>query len=327
MAATPWVDKYRPRRFNEVVGNKKTLWLLSNLVKKKVSIPNLLICGPSGCGKTMCVDILCKAVIRDNRDARILRLTSFDERGIDNIRTTVKNFARGRVRSEPNPSIEKIVVLDEADSMMPGAFQALRRIMEVYSNTTRFIIVCNNSTKIIEPIQSRCAILRFSKIEDEQLRLRIRQVCDMASVEYDLEGVRALARVADGDVRSAINSLSSTVSAFQRVTEDNVYKTCDSPQPAKIIEIVQLLSNEKDFVRACRKLRDICDEGYSPTDILSSFFKSLSQIEVEESQRVEITKSIGSTQARVLGGASTYLQLVAMLWNITNIKKKFGKHY
>lgn len=326
MAATPWVDKYRPRRFNEVVGNKKTLWLLSNLVNKKVSIPNLLICGPSGCGKTICVDILCKRVISDNHDARILRLTSFDERGIDNIRTTVKNFARGRVRSEPNPSIEKIVVLDEADSMTPGAFQALRRIMEVYSNTTRFIIVCNNSTKIIEPIQSRCAILRFSKIGDEQICLRIRQVCHMANVEYDLEGVGALACVADGDMRSAINSLSSTVSAFQQVTADNVYKTCDSPQPAKIFEILQLLGNEKDYVQACRRLKNICDEGYSPTDILSSFFKSLSRIEIEESQRVEIAKSIGSTQARVLGGASTYLQLVAMLWNITNIQKKIGTH-
>lgn len=317
MTSMPWIEKYRPRCFEEVVGNKKTLRLLSNIVQKKVSIPNLLICGPSGCGKTICVDILCKEVISDNRDARILRLSSFDERGIDNVRTTVKNFARGRVKTEPNPSIEKIVVLDEADSMNPGAFQALRRIMEVYSHTTRFIIVCNNSTKIIEPIQSRCAILRFSKIEDGELRLRIRQVCDMASVEYDLEGIEALACVADGDMRNAINSLASTVSGFQRVTVENVYKTCDSPQPVKIVEILALLPDKENFVVACRKLRALCDEGYPPTDILSGFFKTLPRMHLGEAQRVDIAKAIGLTQARVLRGASTYLQLVAMLWSIT----------
>lgn len=319
MATAPWVEKYRPRGFNEVVGNKKSVQLLSNLAEKRVSIPNLLICGPSGCGKTACVDILCNAVIPENRDTRILRLSSFDERGIDNVRTTIKNFARGRVRTEPTPTIAKIVVLDEADSMTSGAFQALRRIMEVYSSTTRFIIVCNNSTKIIEPIQSRCAILRFSKVDDAQLRLRIRTVCDMAGVEYDLDGVGALACVADGDVRSAINSLGSIVSGFRRVTSENVYKTCDSPQPAKIVNIVDLLKKKEDYVEACRRLKELCGEGYSPTDIITSFFRTLSVIDVGELQRIEIAKAIGLAQTRVLGGASTYLQLAAMLWSIAKV--------
>ncbi|CAM9103016.1 unnamed protein product, partial [Ectocarpus sp. 4 AP-2014] len=319
MTAQPWVEKYRPLCFSEVVGNKKSISLLSNLAAKRVSIPHLLICGPSGCGKTVCVDILCNTMIPENRGARMLRLSSFDERGIDNVRTTVKNFARGRVGTEPTPTIAKIVVLDEADSMTPGAFQALRRIMDVYSSTTRFIIVCNNSTKIIEPIQSRCAILRFSKVDDAQLRLRIRQVCDMAGVEYDPGGIGALACVADGDVRSAINSLASIVSGFRRLTSENVYRTCRSPQPAKIVDIVDLLRNKGGYVEACRKLRGLCGEGgegYSPTDILSSFFKALSVIDVRESQRIEIAKVIGLVQNRVLSGASSYLQLAAMLWSI-----------
>lgn len=158
-------------------------------------------------------------------------MSSFDERGIDAVRTTIKNFARGRVKTEENPVLEKIMILDAADSMTPGAFQALRRIMEVYSNTTRFIIVCNNSTKIIEPIQSRCAILRFSKVEDRHISARLRQICDVAGVKYEIDGIEALACVADGDVRSAINNLSSTVSAFNEVTAKSVYKTCDIPQP------------------------------------------------------------------------------------------------
>lgn len=316
MTAKPWIEKYRPLRFGDVVGNKKSIQLLSSLADKRVPIPNLLICGPPGCGKTVCVDILCNTVIPENRGARILRLSSFDERGIDNVRTSIKNFARGRVSTETTPAIAKIVVLDEADSMTSGAFQALRRIMDVYSRTTRFIIVCNNSTKIIEPIQSRCAILRFSKVDDAQLRLRIRQVCDMAGVEYDLDGIGALACVADGDVRSAINSLGSIVSGFRTITSENVYKTCDSPQPAKIVNIVDLLKNKRDYVEACRRLQELCGEGYAPTDILSSFFKALSVIDVRESQRIEMAKVIGLVQTRVLSGASTYLQLAAMLWSI-----------
>lgn len=313
---THWVDKYRPLDFSEVVGNKKTVQILSNLVEKERAIPNLLICGPPGCGKTVCVDILCKKIVKQDRGSRILQMSSFDETGIDAVRTTIKNFASGKVKTEEKAILDKIVVLDEADSITPGAFQALRRIMEVHSSTTRFIFVCNNSTKIIEPIQSRCAILRFSKVECRHLCSRVRQVCDVAGVEYDIGGIEALACVADGDVRSAINSLSSTVSGFGKVTAENIYKTCDTPQPAKIAEIIEILRNKNDFVRACRKLKNLCDEGYSPTDIVSSFFKTLSAIDVGESQRMEIAKVIGLAQTRVLRGVSTYLQLAAMLWHI-----------
>lgn len=316
--ATPWVDKYRPCEFEDVVGNPKTVQILRNLVDhRRGAIPNLLICGPSGCGKTLCVDILCQRIVHDNRESRILRLGSFDERGIDDIRTTVKNFARGRVRTEHNPSIQKIVVLDEADSITPGAFQALRRIMESHSNTTRFILVCNNSTKIIEPIQSRCAILRFSRVDDGPLCSRMSTICDTAGIEYTWDGVQALAAVADGDVRKGINSLSSTASAFHGVTGENVYKTCDTPRPATIVEIVDMLrADTKNFPRACTRMRELCDEGYSPTDIVSTFVKSLSHVNVDDVQRVEIAKVIGLTHATMLNGTSTYLQLTAMMWSI-----------
>lgn len=317
--AAPWVDKYRPLDFNEVVGNTKTVQLLCNLAENAAPIPNLLVCGPPGCGKTLCVDLLCEKLIEENRDNRILRSSSFDDRGVDSVRTTIKNFARGKVRTEVGARLEKIVVLDEADSLSSGAFQALRRIMEAYSSTTRFIIVCNNSAKIIEPIQSRCAILRFSRVGDGPLRSRMSEICDTAGVEYTDGGTWALARVADGDVRTAINSLSSTVSAFRVVTETNVYRTCDTPRPATVTEIIELLRHKKDFVRACRKLRDVVDDGHAVTDVVSVFFKALSFMRVAEEQRLDISGAIGIAQSRVLGGASTYLQLAAMLADISNI--------
>lgn len=326
---TPWVEKYRPTDLDVVVGNSKVVRMLANLLDKDVSIPNLLICEPSGSGKTTCVDIVCDTIIRNNPQAKFLRSSSFEERGIDYVRSTVKNFAKERFTNEYNPNLRsrpsKIVVLDEADSISPGAFQALRRIMEAFSNTTRFIVVCNNSTKIIEPIQSRCAILRFSKVEEAAVCSRMSQICDMAGVEYDVGGIRALACVADGDVRSAINSLSSTVSAFDSVTERNVYRTCDSPQPAKIEEILDLLRSKANYTRACRKLKDVVDDGYHSSDIVSTFFSASAHTTVDrEHVRLELAKVIGLTQARVLNGASSYLQLAAMLWGIAEVLS--GKH-
>lgn len=317
--ATPWVDKFRPRGFEEVVGNTKSVQVLANLVAKNRSIPNLMICGPPGCGKTACVDILCESLIKENRDSRVLRMNSFDERGIDVIRTTVMNFARGRVTTETDPVVEKIVVLDEADSIASGAFQALRRIIDVYSKCTRFIVVCNDSTKVIEPIQSRCAILRFSRVEHDCICARLCQICDAIGVKYDSRGIQALALVADGDVRNAINNLSSTVSAFVEVTENNVHKTCATPQPAKIAAIIEILKNKGDFIRACRKLKEIYDDGHSPQDIVTVFFKTVVKLDLCETRRLEIAKVIGLTQASVLSGASTYLQLTDMLWKTSRI--------
>ncbi|CAM9114191.1 unnamed protein product, partial [Ectocarpus sp. 12 AP-2014] len=317
---TPWVDKYRPCEFDDVVGNPKTVQILRNIAHdRRGAIPNLLVCGPSGCGKTLCVDLLCKRIVRDERESRILRLGSFDERGIDDIRSTVKNFARGRVRTEHNPPIQKLVVLDEADSITPGAFQALRRIMENHSATTRFILVCNNSTKIIEPIQSRCAILRFSRVDDGSVFSRMATICDTAGIKYTSDGIQALVEVAEGDVRKAINSLFSTSSAFPRVTAKSVYRTCDTPRPATIAGIVDTLRVDPgNFPHACRRMRELCDDGYSTTDIVSTFFKSLSHMNVDDDvQRVEIAKAIGLAHARMLNGASTFLQLTAMMWTIT----------
>lgn len=315
----PWVEKYRPLGVDEVVGNTKTVHILSGLVDKNVSIPNLLICGPHGCGKTVCVDILCDKLITDNREARILRSSSFDERGIDYIRTTVKNFARAKVGTDRHGPIVKIVVLDEADSISPGAFQPLRRIMEVSSATTRFIIICNNSTRIIEPIQSRCSILRFGKVEGPGLRSRLSTICDMAGVGHEADGLDALVCVADGDMRTAINSLGSTASGFCKVTAENVYKTCDTPQPSTIAEMVDLLRNKESYVRACEKLKALCDDGYCPSDIVSTFFKTLASIKIEETQRLDLCKAISLAQATVLNGGSTYLQLAAMLWDMCKI--------
>lgn len=191
-------------------------------------------------------------------------------RGIDVVRNKIKLFAQKKVTLPAGR--HKIIILDEADSMTAGAQQALRRTMEIYSNTTRFALACNMSNKIIEPIQSRCAILRYSKLSDKQLLKRLQEICEMESVNYTPEGLEALIFTSEGDMRQAINNLQSTVSGFGLVNEDNVFKVCDQPHP-KLIQglIKRCLDGNVD--QALDALQQVWDYGYSTIDIITTLFK------------------------------------------------------
>lgn len=157
--------------------------------------------------------------------------------GIDVVRNRIKGFAQKKVTLPPGR--HKLVILDEADSMTSGAQQALRRTMEIYSNTTRFAFACNQSNKIIEPLQSRCAILRYSRLTDEQIGKRLIQVTKAEKVEFSEDGLAALIFSAEGDMRQALNNLQSTYAGFDFVNGDNVFKVVDSPHPVKVQAMVK----------------------------------------------------------------------------------------
>lgn len=159
------------------------------------------------------------------------------ELGIDVVRNRIKGFAQKKVTLPPGR--HKLVILDEADSMTAGAQQALRRTMEIYSNTTRFAFACNQSNKIIEPLQSRCAILRYSRLTDEQIGKRLIQVTKAEKVDFSEDGLAALIFSAEGDMRQALNNLQSTYAGFGFVNGDNVFKVVDSPHPIKVQAMIK----------------------------------------------------------------------------------------
>ena len=181
--------------------------------------------GSPGIGKTTCVMALAREMLGDSVKEGVLELNASDERGIDVVRGKIKMFAQHKVTLPPGR--HKIVILDEADSMTSSAQQAMRRTMELYSSTTRFALACNNSSEIIEPIQSRCAILRFTKLSDSEILERLQDICEKEKVSYELPGLEAIIFTADGDLRSAINALQSTASGFDCVDQSSVFKVCD----------------------------------------------------------------------------------------------------
>ena len=210
--------------------------------------------------------------------------------------------------------------------MTSGAQQALRRTMEIYSNTTRFAFACNQSNKIIEPLQSRCAILRYAKLTDAQVVKRLLQIIEAEKVEYNDEGLAALVFSAEGDMRQAINNLQSTFAGFGFVSGDNVFRVVDSPHPIKVQAMLKACY-EGNVDSALDTLRELWGLGYSSHDIISTMFKVTKTIpNLSEHSKLEFIKEIGFTHMKILEGVQTLLQLsgcVVRLCKINMDPKKF----
>eukprot|EP01126_Amoeba_proteus_P045342 TRINITY_DN506_c0_g1_i2.p1 TRINITY_DN506_c0_g1~~TRINITY_DN506_c0_g1_i2.p1 ORF type:complete len:235 (-),score=54.83 TRINITY_DN506_c0_g1_i2:52-756(-) len=211
------------------------------------------------------------------------------------------------------PGRHKIIILDEADSMTSQAQQALRRIMEEYSSTTRFALACNYSTKIIEAIQSRCAILRYTKLSDPEVLMRLKQIAKEENVPYTDDGMEALLFTASGDMRQAINNLQSTNAGFVTVNAENVFKVCDQPHPVVLARIIDYC-NDAQFSRAQKVLvKELWNKGYSSLDIIATMFKVVKNSELPEHVKLEFMKEIGLSHKRALEGCDSLLQLLGLL--------------
>jgi len=185
--------------------------------------------------------------------------------------------------------------------------------MEIFSNTTRFCLACNMSNKIIEPIQSRCAILRYAKLRDTEILKRLLEICQMEKVEYNDDGLTALIFTSEGDMRQAINNLQSTFSGFGFVSGDNVFKVCDQPHPILVQAIIRACV-KSNIESAMEKLSELWEQGYSAVDIVVTLFRVVKTFdELPEYTKLEYIKEIGFTHMRILEGVGTLIQLGGLL--------------
>ncbi|KAJ1964142.1 replication factor C subunit 4 [Dimargaris xerosporica] len=312
----PWVEKYRPVLLKDIVGNEETVQRLQ-VIAQDGNMPNLIISGPPGIGKTTSVLCLAYELLGSAYKEAVLELNASDDRGIDVVRNRIKMFAQKKVTLPAGR--HKLIILDEADSMTPGAQQALRRTMEIYSNTTRFALACNVSSKIIEPIQSRCAILRYTKLSDKQLTHRLLEICEQERVSYDAEGLEALVFSAEGDMRQAVNNLQSTVSGFDHVSADNVFKVCDQPHPV-VIQNMLTHCNKGQIDDACRLLQTLWRQGYSAVDIITTLFRVVKlDTALPETQKLAYVREIGVVHMKVLEGVQTLVQLSGLIARLCKV--------
>ncbi len=296
------------------------------------NIPHMLLTGPPGVGKTTAVLALVAETlatppdggVRPHLREAVLELNASDERGIDVVRSQIKAFATKRVAALP-PNRHKVVILDEADAMTAGAQQALRRIMEVHAATTRFVLACNNSSKIIEPIQSRCAILRFGRLSQEAILGRLVAICAAEAVPYTPDGLEALLFTCDGDMRQAINNLQATAAGFGLVSGEHVYRVCDAPHP-HILRAMLAACAAAHMEASQGAMEGLLAAGYAPLDIVASLFRVARTVGpgdapgggalLEEALQLEYIRAIGTTHMRLLEGVASRLQLMALLANL-----------
>ncbi len=309
----PWSEKYRPKRLEDIVGNEEIIRRLMNICKEG-NIPNIILSGPSGLGKTTSIHCLAKGLLGEDYDKGVLEINASDTRGIEMVRNKIKMFAQKKTNF--NGIKHKIVILDEADSMTGAAQQALRRTMEMYSTTTRFVFACNTSTKIIEPIQSRCAILRYTKLDNDDLRIRLEHIMREEKIEeiMDKDGIEAILFLSDGDLRYAINIL-QVASTFRekKITEEFIYQICDKPQPILIKKILNACY-KKSFEVAKEQVIELCEKGFAMTDIIILLFKMIcNEKDLEEKKKIEMLKIITTYHQRIIYGTSTELQLIGCL--------------
>ena len=316
----PWVEKYRPHKLDDIVGNEETVERLKLLVEDG-NMPHMIISGLPGIGKTTSIHCLAYELLGPELyQQATLELNASDDRGIDVVRNKIKQFAQTKILLPAGR--HKIIILDEADSMTPGAQQALRRTMEIYSNTTRFAFSCNQSLKIIEPLQSSCAILRYTKLSDEQVLERLLEVTKLEDVKYNSEGLQALIFTAEGDMRQAINNLQSTVAGFGFVNDINVFKIVDQPHPLVIKKILASCCSNKggNIDEALELLDNLWEKGYSAIDIVTLSFRVAKTLPgISELKRLDMIKEIGFVHMRVLEGVSSYLQLCGLFAKLCDL--------
>lgn len=305
----PWLEKYRPAVIKDIVGNEETVGRLEVLAQQG-NMPNLILAGPPGTGKTTSILALARALLGDSFKEGVLELNASDDRGIDVVRNRIKAFAQKKVTLPPGR--HKVILLDEADAMTEGAQQAMRRTMEIYSSTTRFALACNMSEKIIEPIQSRCAVLRYSKLSDQQVLKRLQDVLQMENVSSNEAGLEALIFTAEGDMRQALNNAQATHAGFGFINSENVFKVCDQPHPLMIKKLLHSCI-DSNYEKGTEIVEEMWTEGYCGLDIVGTLFRVTKFEEMSEPLKLDFIKEVGFTHMRVLDGLDTLLQMSGLV--------------
>jgi replication factor C small subunit len=316
-----WVEKYRPKSLEAIVDQKEIVDRLKSFVKAR-NVPHCILAGPPGTGKTTAALCLSRDLYGDAYREHTMELNASDERGIDVVRETVKTFARVKSIGEIP---FKIMILDEADNMTSDAQQALRRTMERYTGTCRFIMCANYSGKIIEPIQSRCAPFRFSYLPRKEQDAYLNQIAEKEKIKLTVDGLDAIFEVCGGDLRKAINTLQAATSLEKLVDAKVVYSIAGKASPADVQKMLKT-AMDGNFIESRKQLRDMIQKyGVAGSDIIRQIHSEIFRTEIPEPWRIKLAGIIGEVDYRLVEGADEEVQLSALLARLVEAGSELKK--
>ncbi|MEM0138351.1 MAG: replication factor C small subunit [Thermoplasmatales archaeon] len=304
-----WIEKYRPKKLDDIVGQKIVVDRLKSYVEQK-NLPHLLFAGPSGTGKTTAAIVLARELYGEQWRENFLELNASDDRGIKMVRETVKEYSR----IMPSNTLGfKILFLDEADYMTDEAQAALRRTMENFTKTTRFIISCNYSSKIIEPIQSRTAIFRFKAIPNEDMINLLSFILKNEGREFDRKALEVIGEVSYGDLRKAINMLQVAATYSPKITVNSIYEATGLVRKEWASEVISL-ALRGDISKAKNMLETaIIKEGISGQDVVEQFHRVIFDMPLDDVLKADILYVLGDIDFRISEGAREVIQLESFL--------------
>jgi replication factor C small subunit len=321
--AVMWIERYRPQTLDEVVNHKQIIESLKGFLKTPETMPHLLFAGPPGNGKTSVALCLARQLLGKAWRNYTLELNASDERGIDMVRERIKNFSRHITGPLANLPFG-LIILDESDQMTAAAQTALRRIMEAYSQTSRFILICNYSGKIIDPIQSRCAIFRFSTLSKVDVKKHLDRIAGKEKVNLMEDGLEAIVELCSGDLRRAVNMFQVASTLSKKIDRKAVLQTAGIAEPKEVQKIVEKALSG-NFLGAREALYQLLTTyGISGSDIIKQIHREIFKMKLDPKLQVELIGVIGEYDFRLLEGANEDVQLSALLAQLARLSPQKG---